>query len=59
MSLPLVDISPDVDATRAGLVLFDAYLGILYRWVDEGGARSVLEEDLTATLDLVVAGIAR
>lgn len=53
------DISPDVDATRAGLVLFDAYLGILYRWVNEGDARSVLEENLTSTLDLVVAGIAR
>jgi hypothetical protein len=52
------DIPPGVDPTRAGLVLFDAYLGILYRWVGEDETQSV-EENLTATLDLVLAGIAR
>ena len=53
------DIRPEVDPTRAGLVLFDAYLGILYRWVDEEGGRATLEEELTATLELVLAGLAR
>jgi TetR/AcrR family transcriptional regulator, cholesterol catabolism regulator len=53
------DIRPDVDATRAGLVLFDAYLGILYRWVNEDDARPSLEEHLAATLELVLAGMAR
>jgi TetR/AcrR family transcriptional regulator, cholesterol catabolism regulator len=53
------DVRPDVDATRAGFVLFDAYLGILYRWINEDDARSSLEEDLTATLDLILSGIAR
>jgi AcrR family transcriptional regulator len=52
------DIPPGVDPARAGLILFDAYLGILYRWVGEDEAQSV-EENLTAALDLVLAGIAR
>ena len=29
------DIRPDIDADRAGLILFDAYLGALYRWVSD------------------------
>jgi AcrR family transcriptional regulator len=53
------DISPDVDPTRAGLVLFDSYLGIIYRWVNEDDEPPALEESLTAALDLVLAGIVR
>jgi AcrR family transcriptional regulator len=53
------DIQPDVDPTRAGLLLFDAYLGSLYRWVNEEDEPPALEESLTAALDLVLAGIAR
>jgi ribosomal protein S18 acetylase RimI-like enzyme len=53
------DISPDIDPTRAGLVLFDAYLGIIYRWVNEDDEPPALEENLTAALDLVLAGIVR
>lgn len=49
------DIAPDVDPGRAGLALFDVYLGVLYRWVNEESGRSVLDEDLTAMLDLVLA----
>jgi TetR/AcrR family transcriptional regulator, cholesterol catabolism regulator len=51
------DIPPEVDPSRAGLVLFDIYLGVLYRWVDEDDTRPALEEDLTAMLDLVLAGM--
>lgn len=54
------DIRPAVDPARAGLVLFDAYLGVLYRWVDEEeDGRAALEDELTATLELVLAGLAR
>jgi AcrR family transcriptional regulator len=53
------EITPDVDPARAGLVLFDAYLGVLYRWIDEEAGPTVLEEELTATLELVLAGLAR
>jgi AcrR family transcriptional regulator len=53
------DILPDLDATRAGLVLFDVYLGALYRWVGDEDGRFPLEDNLTAALDLVLAGIAR
>jgi TetR/AcrR family transcriptional regulator, cholesterol catabolism regulator len=53
------DISPDVDPVRAGLLMFDGYLGVLYRWVaDEDGGYG-LEENLMAMLDLILAGIAR
>jgi TetR/AcrR family transcriptional regulator, cholesterol catabolism regulator len=50
------DIAPDLDAHRAGLVILDAYLGVLYRWV-RGDGHPALEEDLMATLDLVLAGM--
>lgn len=53
------DIPPDVDAARAGLLLFDAYQGVLYRWVNDEDGNSALEKDLMATLELVLAGIAR
>ena len=51
------DIPPDVDATRAGLVLFDAYLGVLYRWVGDDEGQFGLDDNLVATLDQVLAGI--
>jgi AcrR family transcriptional regulator len=53
------DIAPDVDPVRAGLLIFDGYLGVVYRWVtdEEGGA--ALEENLMAMVDLIMAGIAR
>jgi hypothetical protein len=53
------DIPPDVDASRAGFVVFDAYMGVLYRWVGDDDGRLSLEEGLMASLDLVFAGIAR
>jgi TetR/AcrR family transcriptional regulator, cholesterol catabolism regulator len=51
------DVAPGVDPTRAGLVLFDAYLGILYRWVDEQDGPPAIEDDLVATLELVLGGL--
>lgn len=51
------DIPPDLDATRAGFVVFDAYLGVLYRWVAHEDDRFAFEENLMASLDLVLAGI--
>jgi AcrR family transcriptional regulator len=53
------DIPPDVDASRAGFVVFDAYMGVLYRWVGDDDGQFSLEEGLMASLDLVFAGIAR
>jgi TetR/AcrR family transcriptional regulator, cholesterol catabolism regulator len=53
------DIPPDLDATRAGLVILDAYLGALYRWVSHEDGQFAFEENLMATLDLVLAGITR
>ena len=51
------DIASDVDATRAGLVIYDASLGVFNRWVgdDDFG----LEANLIAALDMVLTGIAR
>ena len=53
------DISPDVDANRAGLVILDAYLGVLYRWVADEAGRFAFDTNLIAALDLVLAGIAQ
>jgi AcrR family transcriptional regulator len=53
------DVSPDVDADRAGLVIFDAYMGALYRWVRDEDGRFDFEKDLIAMLDLLLVGIAR
>ena len=52
-------IRPDIDADRAGLILFDAYLGALYRWVSDEEGRRSFEEDLVGMLDVLLAGIAR
>jgi AcrR family transcriptional regulator len=48
------DISGDVDPDRAALILFDAYLGVLYRWVQDETDQLALGEQLTATLDLLL-----
>ncbi len=53
------DISCDVDPTRAGLVILDAYLGVLYRWVSHEDGQFEFEENLMAALDVVLAGITR
>jgi TetR/AcrR family transcriptional regulator, cholesterol catabolism regulator len=53
------DIRPDVDAVHAGLLVFDAYLGVVYRWVDDEPGSSSLETELMATLELVLAGLTR
>jgi AcrR family transcriptional regulator len=52
------DIRPDIDADRAGQVLFDAYLGVLYRWMNDEDGQFGFEENLLAMLDLLLAGIA-
>ena len=51
-------IRPDIDADRAGLLLFDAYLGALYRWVSDEEGRRSFEDELMGMLDLLLAGIA-
>lgn len=53
------DIPPDLDATSAGRVVFDAYLGVLYRWVSNEDGQFDFEETLMATLDLILGGITR
>ena len=50
-------IAREVEPDRAGLVLFDVYLGVLYRWVTAEHDRSNLEEELVAALDLVLEGM--
>ncbi len=53
------DIRPDLDAARAGLLIFDAYFAVLYRWVSDEDGSFALDENLLATLDLVLAGMTR
>jgi AcrR family transcriptional regulator len=53
------DIPRDVDPDRAALILFDAYLGVLYRWVLDETDQLALAEQLTATLDLLLPAITR
>ena len=53
------DIPPDVDPDRVALILFDAYLGVLYRWVLDETDQLALGEQLTATLDLLLPAITR
>jgi AcrR family transcriptional regulator len=52
------DIASDLDATRAGFVILDAYLGVLYRWVGDEDGQFALQENLMAMLDLVLGRIA-
>jgi AcrR family transcriptional regulator len=51
------DVAADIDPDRAGLVLFDAYLGVLYRWVNEEDDQFPFEQNLIAALDILLAGI--
>ena len=53
------DIPSGVDPDRAALILFDAYLGGLYRWVLDETDQLALREQLTATLDLLLPAITR
>ena len=53
------DIPRGVDPDRAALILFDAYLGVLYRWVLDETDQLALGEQLTATLDLLLPAITR
>jgi TetR/AcrR family transcriptional regulator, cholesterol catabolism regulator len=53
------DIPPDLDTTHAGLVILDAYLGVIYRWVADEDGQYDFEKNLIATLDLILTGITR
>lgn len=48
----------DIDPSRAGRVLFDAYLGELTRWATAEGEPPYLERSLAAILEIIVSGIA-
>ncbi len=52
------DIAPDIDADRVGRLLFDAYLGDLYRWVNDNNDQFALQRNLLATLEILLPGIA-
>jgi len=51
------DVDPRIDADRAGLVLFDAYLGVLYRWATHEDQQPSFEADLLATLSVLLVGM--
>ncbi len=51
------DLPGSVDPDRAALILFDAYLGVLYRWALDETDQLRLGEQLTATLDLILPAI--
>jgi AcrR family transcriptional regulator len=51
------DVEKGIDADRVGRILFDAYLGSLYRWMSHDDAGTRLEADLLAALDVLTAGI--
>jgi TetR/AcrR family transcriptional regulator, cholesterol catabolism regulator len=53
------DIPRDVDPDRAARIMFDAYLGVLYRWAIDETDQLALGEQLTATLDLLLPAITR
>jgi TetR/AcrR family transcriptional regulator, cholesterol catabolism regulator len=53
------DIPRGVDPDRVALILFDAYLGVLYRWVLDETDQLALGEQLTATLDMILPAITR
>jgi AcrR family transcriptional regulator len=52
------DISRETDADLAGRLLFDAYIGVLHRWVTAKHQPEDLETRLLAVLDLLLRGIA-
>lgn len=53
------DIAREVDPDRSGQLLFDAYLGVLLRWVTSKRQSRNLEKNLLAVLDLVLGGIGK
>jgi AcrR family transcriptional regulator len=53
------DIPRGVDPDRAALILFDTYLGVLYRWVLDETDQLALGDQLTATLDMILPVITR
>jgi AcrR family transcriptional regulator len=53
------DFPRGVDPGRVALILFDAYLGVLYRWVLDETDQMALGEQLTTTLDLILPAITR
>ncbi|MGH9245501.1 MAG: TetR/AcrR family transcriptional regulator [Acidimicrobiales bacterium] len=53
------DIPRGVDPDRVALILFDSYLGVLYRWVLDETDQLALGEQLTATHDLILPAIIR
>jgi TetR/AcrR family transcriptional regulator, cholesterol catabolism regulator len=53
------DIPSSVDPDRAARILFDVYLGVLYRWVLDETDQLALGEQLSATLDLILPAITR
>jgi AcrR family transcriptional regulator len=52
------DIGRQIDPDRAGYLLFDAYLGVLIRWVTAKRRPPDLEKSLLAVLELTLRGIA-
>jgi TetR/AcrR family transcriptional regulator, cholesterol catabolism regulator len=53
------DIRSDVDAARAAVLIFDVYLGELYRWVSDEHGDYAIEDHLIESLDLILTGVAR
>ena len=51
------DMDTDVDPERIALILFDVYLGVLYRWVVDETGQLALAEQLTTALDLILPAI--
>lgn len=51
------DIGARIDPDQAGRLLFDAYLGVLYRWVNDQSGQFLLEDNLIAALDILLVGI--
>ena len=52
------DISSQTDADCAGLLLFDAYIGVLNRWAAQNHSPQDLEKNLLTVLEIVLRGIA-
>jgi TetR/AcrR family transcriptional regulator, cholesterol catabolism regulator len=53
------DIPRGVDPDQVARILFDVYLGVLYRWVLDETGQLALGELLAATLDLILPAITR
>jgi TetR/AcrR family transcriptional regulator, cholesterol catabolism regulator len=51
------EIPHDLDPARASQIIFDAYLGVLFRWVADDSGQFALVENLLATLDVILTGM--